>query len=51
VIVSVSPEAERELIDGAVFYADQANTELGLAFKLSVAGCSVATMAGKSNLT
>ncbi len=31
-IVSVSPEAERELIDGAVFYAEQANTELGLAF-------------------
>ena len=31
-IVSVSPEAERELIDGAFFYAEQANTELGLAF-------------------
>jgi toxin ParE1/3/4 len=32
VIVSISPEAERELIDGAIFYAEQANTELGLAF-------------------
>jgi len=32
VIVSVSPEAERELIDAAFFYAEQANTELGLAF-------------------
>jgi hypothetical protein len=32
VIVSISPEAERELIDGALFYAEQANTELGLAF-------------------
>jgi plasmid stabilization system protein ParE len=32
VIVSISPEAERELIDGALFYAGQANAELGLAF-------------------
>jgi plasmid stabilization system protein ParE len=32
VIVSISPEAERELIDGALFYAEQANAELGLAF-------------------
>jgi len=32
VIVSISPEVERELIDGAIFYAEQANTELGLAF-------------------
>ena len=31
-IVSISPEVERELIDGAIFYAEQANTELGLAF-------------------
>jgi plasmid stabilization system protein ParE len=31
VSISVSPEAERELIDGAIFYAQQANTELGLA--------------------
>ena len=31
-IVSISPEAERELIDGALFYAEQAKTELGLAF-------------------
>lgn len=29
---SVSLEAERELIDGALFYAREANTELGLAF-------------------
>jgi plasmid stabilization system protein ParE len=32
VIVSISPEAERELTDGALFYAEQAKTELGLAF-------------------
>ena len=31
-IVSISPETERELIDGALFYAEQAKTELGLAF-------------------
>lgn len=31
-ISSVSPEAERELIDGAHFYAEEANTELALAF-------------------
>ena len=30
--VSVAPEAERELTDGALFYAEQANVELGLAF-------------------
>jgi plasmid stabilization system protein ParE len=32
VIVSISPDAERELIDGALFYAEQADPELGLAF-------------------
>jgi toxin ParE1/3/4 len=32
VIVSISPEAERELIDVAIFYAEQESTELGLAF-------------------
>jgi plasmid stabilization system protein ParE len=32
VIVSISPEAERELTDVAIFYAEQASTELGLAF-------------------
>jgi len=32
VIVSVSLEAERELIDGALFYTEQASTELGLVF-------------------
>jgi plasmid stabilization system protein ParE len=32
VISSVSLEAERELIDGAIFYAREANAELGLAF-------------------
>jgi toxin ParE1/3/4 len=32
VIVSISPEAERELTDGALFYAEQADPELGLAF-------------------
>jgi len=32
VISSVSPEAEHELIDGALFYAREANAELGLAF-------------------
>ena len=31
-IVSISPEAERELIDAAIFYAERADTELGLAF-------------------
>ena len=31
-IPSVSLEAERELIDGAQFYAQEANAELGLAF-------------------
>jgi toxin ParE1/3/4 len=30
--VSVSPEAQRELIDGAIFYAEQANAELGFVF-------------------
>ena len=30
--VSVSPDAERELIDGAQFYAERADKELGLAF-------------------
>jgi toxin ParE1/3/4 len=29
---TVSAEAERELIDGAVFYAREANADLGLAF-------------------
>jgi plasmid stabilization system protein ParE len=29
---SVSLEAERELMDGALFYAREANAELGLAF-------------------
>jgi plasmid stabilization system protein ParE len=32
VIVSVSPDAERELIDAAIFYAEQESAELGLAF-------------------
>jgi plasmid stabilization system protein ParE len=31
-ILSVSPETERELIDGAVFYAREASTEIGMAF-------------------
>ena len=31
-ISSVGPEAELELIDGALFYAREANAELGLAF-------------------
>ena len=31
-IPSVSLEAERELIDGARFYAQEANADLGLAF-------------------
>lgn len=31
-IASVSPEAEREIVDSAVFYATEANAELGLAF-------------------
>jgi plasmid stabilization system protein ParE len=31
VIVSISPEAERELIDIAIFYAEQESNELGLA--------------------
>jgi plasmid stabilization system protein ParE len=30
--VSVSSEAERELIEGAAFYAEHADRELGLAF-------------------
>lgn len=29
---SVSPEADRELTEGAIFYAREANTEVGLAF-------------------
>ena len=28
----VAPEAEQELKDGAIFYANEANAELGLAF-------------------
>jgi len=32
VIASVSLEAGRELIDGALYYAREANAELGLAF-------------------
>jgi plasmid stabilization system protein ParE len=32
VIASVGLEAERELTDGALFYAREANAELGLAF-------------------
>ena len=31
-IVSIGGEAERELIDGAIFYAEQANVDLGFAF-------------------
>ena len=31
-IVSISPEAERELTDAAIFYAEQEGPELGLAF-------------------
>ena len=31
-IVSISPEAERELTDAAIFYAEQESTEFGLAF-------------------
>lgn len=31
-ISTVSLEAERELVDGALFYAHEANAELGLAF-------------------
>ena len=31
-IVSVSPWAQQELIDGAAFYAERAGTELGLTF-------------------
>ena len=31
-IVSISPEAERELTDGALFYAEKEDPELGLAF-------------------
>lgn len=31
-IASVSLEAERELIDGALYYAREANAEFGLAF-------------------
>jgi plasmid stabilization system protein ParE len=32
VIVSISPEAEPELTDGALFYAEQEDPALGLAF-------------------
>jgi plasmid stabilization system protein ParE len=32
VSVVVAPEAERDLIDGAIFYANEANAELGFAF-------------------
>jgi toxin ParE1/3/4 len=32
VIVSISPEAERELTDAAIFYAEQESAELALAF-------------------
>jgi plasmid stabilization system protein ParE len=32
VIVSISQDAERELTDAAIFYAEQEATELGLAF-------------------
>jgi toxin ParE1/3/4 len=32
VIVSVTPEARRELIDAASFYGEQGGAELGLAF-------------------
>ncbi len=31
-IPSVSPEADRELSEGAIFYAREANAEVGLAF-------------------
>ena len=31
-IVSISPEAERELSDVAIFYAEEESSELGLAF-------------------
>ena len=30
--VVVAPEARQELVDGAIFYAKEANAELGLAF-------------------
>lgn len=33
-IPSVSPEADRELSDGSIFYAREANAEVGLAFIL-----------------
>ena len=33
-IPSVSPEADRELFDSSVFYAGEANAEVGLAFIL-----------------
>ena len=33
---SVSPEADWELTEGAVFYAREANAEVGLAFILAV---------------
>lgn len=33
-ISSVSPEADRELSEGAIFYAREANAEVGLAFIL-----------------
>jgi plasmid stabilization system protein ParE len=32
VIPSISPEADRELTDGAVYYAEEGNAELGHAF-------------------
>jgi hypothetical protein len=35
---SVSPEADWELTEGAVFYAREANAEVGLAFILDAAG-------------
>ena len=31
-IISISPEAERELTDGALFYAEKEDPELGLVF-------------------
>ena len=30
--VAVAPEAEQDLTDGALYYAQEANAELGLAF-------------------
>ena len=44
-IPSVSPEADWELSEGAIFYAREANAEVGLAFILAelsgFAGCEV----------